>query len=168
MPRPKTMLRPGPTLCVCLRGQVDMDMIGHVTRVILCENSQGKCHAPRASKTRRTDFARAFAVEMDIERHNGHFMQKKMRRPKIMLRPGPTLCVCLCGRHGHGHVTRVILCENSEGKCRAPRASKSRRTDFARAWEVEMDMGMSQEQFYVRIYSKKYGNQMEHPDQHRP
>ena len=39
-------------------------------------------------------------------------------------------------RNGHGHVTRAISCENSEGNCRAPRASKARRTDFARAFAV--------------------------------
>ena len=48
--------------------------------------------------------------------------------------------------------------------CTRNAAPQSHGANFVRACVVEMQLNMSQEQFDVRIYTKKTRNQMEHPD----
>ena len=43
-------------------------------------------------------------------------------------------------RNAYGHVAKAIACKNSHGKCRAPRASKTRTADFVPAWVIERHM----------------------------
>ena len=53
------------------------------------------------------------------------------------------LCASLRGRNAHGHLTRAILRENSQGKSRGPRSGEPSVADFVRACAV---MGTPQEQ----------------------
>ena len=55
--------------------------------------------------------------------------------------------------------TRARLCENLEGKCHRPRAREPRGAKVAGACAVEMHMGISQEQFFSRIYRRNAGDQ---------
>ena len=81
-------------------------------------------------------------------------MEKIMQGP----RPGQPFCESPRSQNAHGHVPRAILCQNLQ-KNDAPRLCR------VRACAVDMHMDMSQEQLYARIYRKKAGEQMEHPDQ---
>ena len=51
-------------------------------------------------------------------------------------------------------ISQIILCENSQGKCRAPRAWQDRDLHFAQACTVEMDMDISEEPFYANLQEK--------------
>lgn len=64
-------------------------------------------------------------------------------------------CASLPSRNAHRHVTRVILCESCQGKCRRPRSRKIRGAGFVLICAVEMHMDMSQEKSYVRICRKQ-------------
>ena len=66
-----------------------------------------------------------------------------------------TFCASLRSRKAHGHVTRAILCENLQGKCRAPDGSKTRAAGFVRVCAVKMT-------------GKRAGRQSEHLDQAPP
>ena len=77
----------------------------------------------------------------------------------------------LRSRNAHGQVTRAILCEILQGKCRTPSpkelfyleidkknaAHPSRGPHFVRACVLETHMDISQEQFCVANYREKAG-----------
>ena len=52
------------------------------------------------------------------------YVRFKMKIPQAncLRTPRRTLCVSLRDWHAHGHVTRAILCENLQDKCRAPKS----------------------------------------------
>jgi hypothetical protein len=70
---------------------------------------------------------------------------------KMLRRSWIPICASLRNRNGHGHITRGILCENSQGKCRAPDGSRDRDPHFVRACAVKTHVEMSQELSYVEI-----------------
>ena len=82
----------------------------------------------------------------------------KMRRPRWIPRPR-TMCASLRSRNALGHVTRAIVCQNLEGKCRAPLGFRDRNS--AQTCAVETHMGMSQEPSYAGIYTERGAPQID-------
>jgi hypothetical protein len=103
---------------------------------VLCE--------PAQSKWKWTDRRNHFTRDSEV----------KCRRPRLR----QPFCASLPSRNAHRHVTRDILCESCQGKCRRRRSRKIRGAGFVLACAVEMRMDMSQEKFYVRICRKKTAN----------
>ena len=62
-----------------------------------------------------------------------------MNRPQTKS-PRRRLCGSLRSRNAHGHLTRAILCDNLQEKCRAPRSGQPRGADFVQACAVEMQI----------------------------
>ena len=104
-------------------------------------------------------FVRACAVEMHLDISEEPFYARSYKE-NVAPRTASQR-----GRNALGHLKRAVLRENLQGKHSAPRSSKAHGADFVRACAIEMHMDMSLEQFYARIYRKKAGSRMEHPDQ---
>ena len=139
MPHPRWIPRRRPRLCASLRSR---NAHGHVTGAILRQNLPVKFTQTRYI-SQKPFYARIYKV--------------KCRRP----RQRPTLRASLRTRHAYGHVTRVILCENLQEKCRAPNGSPDRDPHFVRACAIEMHMDMSQEPSYTRIYRENAAPKMD-------
>ena len=135
---------------------------------VLCESAPSKC----TSTCHKSHFTRKFSGKMsqtkaattvlcepaqskwkwtDCRNHFTRDPEVKCRRPRLQ----QPFCASLPSRNAHRHVTRDILCESCQGKCRRPRSRKIRGAGFVLACAVEMRMDMSQEKFYVRICRKK-------------
>ena len=106
-------------------------------------------------------FVPAYAVEMHLDISEEPFYARSYKENVAPMGQ----CASQRGRNALGHFKRAVLRENLRGKYRAPRSSKAHSADFARACAIEMHMDMSLEQFYARIYRKKAGSRIEHPDQ---
>ena len=155
---------PRPTVCASLRSR---NAHGHVTRTILCEKHQEKCNAPEGFPDCNPHFVQACAVETHMDMSQESMSRDKCRTTNGVpwLSTGPksyhgnrsvwTHCLgknfsvwthgFLRSWNAHGHVARIILCENWQGTCRAPDGSRDRDLHFVRACAVKMNMDMSQE-----------------------
>ena len=102
MRRPTWILRLRPTLCASL---CNRNAHGHVTRAVLCENLQVKCHTPDGSRDADPHF---LLPNRHAHGHvTGTFLcengQVECRRPKL----GSTLRASLRGQNPHGHLARL-------------------------------------------------------------
>ena len=71
-----------------------------------------------------------------------------MPRTKSLRTPPRKLYASSRSRNAHGHVTRAILSENLQEKCRGPRSGHA----AWRACAIKLHMDMSQGPHYARIY----------------
>ena len=118
---------------------------GHVTRAILCEDSQGRRRAPGprqpfcASHVTRAIHARCCA-------------------------PGPRqpFYASWRSRNALGHITRAILCKNLEEKCCAP---GPRQPFYASLRSRNANGQVTRAQLMREFTGKNTGQQTEHPDQ---
>ena len=118
---------------------------GHVTRAILCEDSQGRRRAPGprqpfcASHVTRAIHARCCA-------------------------PGPRQPFYASWRSQNalGHITRAILCKNLEEKCCAP---GPRQPFYASLRSRNANGQVTRAQLMREFTGKNTGQQTEHPDQ---
>jgi hypothetical protein len=83
------------------------------TGPVLCEPAQKPCHAGNYEKNaapqkRDPRFARACADK-------SHLVRETTRKM-----PSPPFCANLRSRNAHGHLTRAMLCNSLQKRCRDP------------------------------------------------